>query len=146
MASGFLPFGNEANAPSLCADFAIATDANDGNGFNAGFQPHRHKAGRPAGAGGYHRHSFFGRDSGGIRRMGAHQHNIDAERPVSKRTGDGDLFAQVAALGIHGRNNAKAASVGYRRGKPAVGDPRHAALEYRIVDAYPFTYNRSYHF
>ena len=106
----------------------------DGDDLRADGLELRHVLTRIARARRDDRHLLLEHNLHNLFHIGAHEHDIDAERLLCPALAFLDLRAQELRRHVAGADDAEAAGVRYRRGELRRADPCHAALENRVFD------------
>ena len=106
--------------------------------LNTGIFPVFHIFARIARACGQHLDFFVDGELREVVRIRGEQHDVQAQRLIRDGTGLANLVADVINRSRAAGNDAETASLGYRRRKMMLRNPRHCALHNRILDTEQF--------
>ena len=142
--SGLLSLGDDGESSELFHPDSHRDRRDDRYHLDPGVQPHGHELRRHSGSGRDDLYFFLDEYRRGLLGGRALEHKVYADGLVREFSRFSDLTSEVVAA-RHRGNYAESATVRYGGGELTVGDPRHSALEYRVLYSEPVCYSRFYH-
>lgn len=129
VAAGLAALGHDRAGAHALAHAGDSHRGHDRHDLEAVFHPGLDVFGRKARAGDDDGHLLLHHNLRHLVGVGRHQHDVDAVRLVRDFADLADLLAELLPVGVHARDDAKAAGVGHRARQGRVRHPGHARPE-----------------